>query len=152
MGEMLFLSFPALLLIIAAVNDIRYHRIPAQLTVFGTAVSAAAPAFGVSLWHVMTRLAAAFVTLLALTLITLVCERILKKKLLGGGDILLIFMSCLYLDWTENMYALLSACIVAIAVYLVRFRQRRDTAFPLAPFLAFGWLAAILGRVTVTLH
>lgn len=152
MGEMLFLSFPALLLIIAAVNDIRYHRIPVQLTVFGTVVSAAAPVFGVSFWHALTRLAAAFVTMLALTLITLVCEKILKKKLLGGGDILLIFMSCLYLDWTENMYALLAAFIAAIAIYLVRSRQKWDTAFPLAPFLAFGWLAVILGRVTVTLH
>lgn len=91
----------------------------------------------------------------------LAMERILKKDVMGGGDIKLLFMTGLYFTWQVNMFSLFVSCIVGIAVGLLMIRfndngrkgKERITeaeddipekAFPFGPAIAAGCFVGML--------
>ena len=80
-------------------------------------------------------LAAGLLFDLGLLLITLIVEVLLKKKCLGGGDIKLLFVICLYLGFWHTLYALAIACGLALLSLL--FSQNKGP-FPFAPAITAG--------------
>lgn len=51
---------------------------------------------------------------LPLLILVLIMEKILKKEVMGGGDIKLLFVTGLYLGWAKNILVVFFACIIGI--------------------------------------
>ncbi len=67
-----------------------------------------------------------------------------KRKgclMMGGGDVKLMFVMSLYMDWLLLLRGLLVASVFGVAVFMV-LRKGKDEAFPFGPFLAAGYLVA----------
>lgn len=78
----------------------------------------------------------------ALLLLVLGMEKLLGREAMGGGDIKLLFVLALYLDWGALLLALLAACLLGL-VWALATRRRKGMAMPFGPFLAAGALAAV---------
>ncbi|MBR5930846.1 MAG: prepilin peptidase [Lachnospiraceae bacterium] len=68
-------------------------------------------------------------------LVSLITELILKKECLGGGDIKLLFVVCLYLGFWHTFYALGVACVLVLMQQLLK---GKTGMFPFAPAIAAG--------------
>lgn len=78
---------------------------------------------------------------LPLFLLTLFVEKVRGKASFGGGDIKLLFVTGLYLGWERNLTALFLACVMMLAVMLVKAVRKKDAvdkAVPFAPAIAVG--------------
>ncbi len=62
----------------------------------------------------------AFSVSLPMLLVSLIMDRVLGRESMGGGDIKLLFVLGLYLDWMQMILLLFTACILGIAAALVR--------------------------------
>ncbi len=78
----------------------------------------------------------------ALLALVLLFERLSGRELMGGGDIKLLFVLALYLDWAELLLALLAACLLGLA-WAALAGKRRGAAVPFGPFLAAGAMTAV---------
>jgi leader peptidase (prepilin peptidase) / N-methyltransferase len=92
----------------------------------------------------------ALVVSLVLLLLALICDRILGRPSLGGGDIKLVFACGLYLGLLGNVLNLIVACVIGIVFGAVTSRRRCDNedpaAFPFAPSIALAaWLCLLFG-------
>lgn len=78
---------------------------------------------------------------LAVLVIVLIMEKILKKEAMGGGDIKLLFVMGLYLGVLQCFLAVMIACISGIVggVYYIK----KDVSIPFGPFLAFGSVVSL---------
>ena len=69
-------------------------------------------------------------------------DRLLKKETMGGGDIKLLFVIGLYMDWKQMILILFFACVLGIAGTLVIQRKKRGQAssdwgqIPFGPYIA----------------
>ena len=74
----------------------------------------------------------------SLLIVTLIMEKVLKKKCLGGGDIKLLFVVCLYLGFWHTLYALAIACGSELLCLLFAGKKGQTMAFPFAPAITAG--------------
>ncbi len=77
---------------------------------------------------------------LVLLILTLIAEKLVRKEILGGGDIKLIFMVMLHLGFLCGLICLVIAILSGL-VFVTTGRQRR---FPFGPSVAIGTLSALL--------
>lgn len=73
----------------------------------------------------------------ALLAFTLLWEKRSGKEAVGGGDIKLLFVLALYLDWAELLLGLLAGCLLGL-IYAASARRGRGQTVPFGPFLAAG--------------
>ena len=76
-------------------------------------------------------------------------ERLFDKELLGGGDIKLLFVTGIYLGWEKNLWALLFASIIGIAIGMMMLKrktkdQQADSYFPFGPAIAAGAMITMI--------
>ena len=83
------------------------------------------------LWH----LATGFLLGIGLLIVTLFIEKLFQKECLGGGDIKLLCVVCLYLGFWHTLYALAIACGSELFTLFV---NRKNGAFPFAPAITGG--------------
>lgn len=81
---------------------------------------------------------------LPLLLLSLVMDRLLQKESMGGGDIKLLFVLGLYLNWFEMLLLLFVGCVLALVWALGPGKKRSDQEIPFGPFLSAAWLVVIL--------
>ena len=86
------------------------------------------------LWH----LATGFLLGIGLLIVTLFIEKLFQKECLGGGDIKLLCVVCLYLGFWHTLYALAIACGSELLCLLFAGKQGRIGAFPFAPAITAG--------------
>lgn len=97
-----------------------------------------------------------------LFLVGMLISRKVGQEALGGGDVKFSFVSALFLGWKRAilMWILASvSALIAIAIIKARAKSREektaceeapedeaagDTAYPFGPFLAFGFIVALL--------
>lgn len=76
----------------------------------------------------------------ALLLLVLAVEKLLGREAMGGGDIKLLAVLALYLQWPELVLALLVGCLLGIAGAAA---GRKGGAIPFGPFLAAAALLCV---------
>lgn len=78
--------------------------------------------------------------------LVLFMERCSGQDVMGGGDIKLLFVLALYLNWSELLLAILAGCLMGLLAFA---RRRKDEAIPFGPFLAAGavWTVCYGGPV-----
>lgn len=77
-----------------------------------------------------------------LLFLVLAADRLLGRETMGGGDIKLLFVLGLYMDWMQMLLLLLIACIVGIGMGLCR--REKKTAIPFGPALLLAWYLVLL--------
>lgn len=102
----------------------------------------------------LARLASALLFGALMLLVTLIMNKILNRKTLGGGDVKLIMVSILYLGAVGGMFALLIGCFIGIIVnILCKLKGRNGTAneyieqskvFPFGPAISTGIFIMLL--------
>ncbi len=136
------------ILLWVSIIDIRKHIIPDKVLLF--AIGARVIYFlcheGLN-WKRLSLLCLdGLVVSIPLLVIILVFEHLLKKELMGGGDIKLLFVTGLFLGWEKNLWTLLWACIIGIGVGLLWVRNGKrnteDSYFPFGPSIAIGAVIA----------
>ncbi len=75
----------------------------------------------------------------ALLALVLAAERLLDREVMGGGDIKLLFVLALYLNWAELLLALLEGCLLGL-LWAVLTGRKQGAVLPFGPFLAAGAL------------
>lgn len=83
---------------------------------------------------------------LVLLLIVLVCEKLLKREAMGGGDIKLMAMCGLFLGWQRCILCLLCACVIGILFGFISLRREENEggAFPWGPSIALAAFLSLL--------
>ena len=83
-----------------------------------------------------------------LLLLVLLADRLLGRETMGGGDIKLIFVLGLYMDWMQMCLILIVACVLGILTGLLMkclTRQRDgDGTVPFGPPLIGAWYLVLL--------
>lgn len=84
----------------------------------------------------------------AMLFLTLLMDKAMKKETMGGGDIKLIFVLGLYLDWKNMFFMIFTSCSLGLLWIAVRkiFRRQNeisDSTIAFGPFLSIGCLAAL---------
>lgn len=75
---------------------------------------------------------------LSVLLVSLVVKRLLKKDVLGNGDIELLFMTGIYNSFIINHFILLFSCFIQIIVFAYR-KGADDNVLPFAPAIAISF-------------
>lgn len=70
--------------------------------------------------------------------VSLVMKKIMKKEVLGTGDILLLFMIGIYNSYLINHLILLFACLIQMAVFIRQ--KKKEQYLPFAPAVFLGFL------------
>lgn len=146
-----FLIIPVILLTIAAWIDLKEYRVPDSLAGVGCAAfMIVGPFAGLTVLTVVLRCLLCTAMTGVLVCVALAAEAVLKKQVMGGGDIKLIFMAGLFFTWQDDLLAVFSACLAALIFLLISGRKKTsgNGHFPLAPFLAFGWIFMAILRTT----
>lgn len=86
----------------------------------------------------------AFSVSLPLLILSLVMDQLLQKETMGGGDIKLLFVLGLYLNWLEMLLLLFVGCVLALAWVLGPGKKHSNGEIPFGPFLSAAWLVVIL--------
>ena len=107
--------------------------------------------FGVTLLRGLIGAAAVAVPLFFLVLLF---DRLFKKETMGGGDLKLIAMLCLWLGWQGSLLLLLISCVLGILFAMifrrVRVRDAKEAgAFPFGPALCLAAWATFLWGETI---
>ena len=149
-AELLLLG--SILLYISFV-DAKSHIIPDRMILAGIIVRAVFLLFsGDILGQALQSIIGGLSVPLPILLLTLGMEKLLKKEMTGGGDIKLLFMTGLYLDWKLSLLALLLACVFGI-VFAVISRVRFGTPFPFGPAIALGtWITLLFGQMILSAY
>lgn len=85
-------------------------------------------------------LLAGFTFALALLVLSLIMDRVLKKESLGGGDIKLLFMTNLYLGFANGLFTLILACLIGLLFVGIL----RKSKIPFGPAIS---LATMIGLI-----
>ena len=80
----------------------------------------------------------------SLWLIAFAAEKILHRDALGGGDIKLCGVAGLLLGWQKFLFGVLLASLVGSIILLTLKNREKGREYPFAPFLTFGFTAALL--------
>lgn len=86
-----------------------------------------------------------------ISLLAFSMRRILKKEVMGGGDLKLLFVLGLYLGIGKGVVCILAACLGGLFMMAVR----RSSKIPFGPFLALGFILSLLwgdAAVSAYLH
>ena len=135
--------------------DLETYTIPNGYIIAGIAAWAVSFAFyGVDLSAMgLGSLMLAFAgCLLALSL---VFDKVMGRRSLGGGDVKLVFMVGLFLGLAGSVLNLIVACVVGIVFAYATQKRRQDTndpqAFPFGPSIALAtWFTLALGPQLIT--
>jgi leader peptidase (prepilin peptidase)/N-methyltransferase len=85
-------------------------------------------------------LLAGFTFALALLVLSLIMDRVLKKESLGGGDIKLLFMANLYLGFGSGLFALILACLIGLLFVAVL----KKSKIPFGPSISMATMIGLL--------
>jgi len=132
----LFSAAALLLAVFAAYHDIKRYRIPSVITSAGFIVYALRcvymSAHGTTVSGLLLSFAASSLISLFICAAVLICE----KVFVGGADLRLIFMLCLFFGWQLDIRALFASCIIAAVLF---FFTGSGKPVPFAAALAAGW-------------
>lgn len=112
-----------------------------RLNLMGMTIEAAGAqgAFSLSAWgwNLLAGLTGGFAIGGGMLVISLIFDRLLGKESMGGGDIKLYFMTCLYLGLAQGLFCLILSCIVGLVIAAVMRKNRVPfgPAISLAAFL-----------------
>lgn len=82
---------------------------------------------------------------LPMLILVMIMEKILKKEVMGGGDIKLIFVTGMYLGWRRNMLMLLFACMIGLVFsYVQAQKEGKRVPIPFGPSIAIGSVISML--------
>jgi prepilin signal peptidase PulO-like enzyme (type II secretory pathway) len=79
-----------------------------------------------------------------LLILVLIMDRVLGKETMGGGDIKLLFVLGLYMNWMQMFLILLVGCILALAAGLYLRRKSPEGGIAFGPFLGAGWFIVLM--------
>ena len=74
----------------------------------------------------------------ALLILVLLADHLTQKESMGGGDIKLLFVLGLYLDWMQMLLLLLTASLLGILAALPDVLRKEKKAIAFGPFLSAG--------------
>lgn len=81
---------------------------------------------------------------LPLLLLTLLMECILKKEVMGGGDIKLLFVIGLFIGWQNTLLTIFIACIIGIIGGYIQMKKSEEVYFAFGPYLAVAAVLALM--------
>ena len=129
---------------LGAVFDLRDRRIPDGLILIG---SGAALLYGIATGTLIPMLFRAMCVSGALLVVTLIAESVFRKTALGGGDLKLVFL----LATGESVTGALTGLLFGLSgALLLRSVRKKRGAFPLAPYLFFGFFVqSVLRTISI---
>lgn len=107
--------------------------------------------------HIIKGLAGGFAIAGPILCISLVCDRILGRDSLGGGDIKLFFVTGLYLGFAVNLLNVIVSCILALILAGLTAKRRKTAedpaAIPFGPAISLSALLCLIwGEQAVGLY
>ena len=77
--------------------------------------------------------------------LTLLMDKLMKRETMGGGDLKLLYVLGLYLNWKNMFFMLFISCLLGLIWIAVRktFNKQADPTIAFGPFLSIGCLAAV---------
>lgn len=135
----MWLIFAALLLLLSLI-DLQERLLPDRILI-AAAVNRLVFFFasGGAVSGILPMLAGALSVSLPMLLLALFMDRILGRDSMGGGDIKLLFVLGMYLDWMRMLLLLFAACILGIGAALAAGKKSaaaREAGIPFGPCLA----------------
>ena len=131
----------SLLLAAIVVSDLRRLRIPNGLIVSGIFIRLLSATLAAGLSSLPALLFHSLFVAVPVAAITLLTEAFTKKKILGGGDLKLVFFLGLYAPWQAGILAVIAALgFGSVVAVLCRHQKKR---VPLAPVISAAFLVAI---------
>lgn len=79
-----------------------------------------------------------------LLLLVLLADRLLGRETMGGGDIKLLFVLGLYMDWMQMCLLLLTGCVLGLLTGLWLRHRGRDGGLAFGPPLIGAWYLVLL--------
>ena len=93
-------------------------------------------------WSAGLDMLKAFIVPAALLILVLAAEKLMKRELMGGGDITLLRALALYLSWAQLLLTLVFGCLAGL-LFAALTRKKLGMAFPFGPVLAAGALVTV---------
>lgn len=136
------------ILLVASLVDLDIMELPDGLMIAGAVIAFARLLESTSILVILIGLIPA----VALLVIVLIMDRIMKKDTMGGGDIKLMAVLGLNFGAIQAVLLLLIACVVGLLAATIM-RKGRDKAFPFGPMLSIAaWITALIGTPLVNAY
>lgn len=133
----------AVCLIYISIIDCKIQIIPDSILVFLIAVRIV---FAFILKHSFINILIGGLSIsLPLLLLVIFYENIAKKEAMGGGDIKLMFVIGLFMNYKQMLLLLITACFAAIMFILAVGRKNNyQKQYPFGPFISFSWFLVFM--------
>lgn len=82
-------------------------------------------------------------------LLKLFGDKVFKKESMGGGDIKLMFLIGMVLNWSGALISLFLASFIALPISLIILAIKKDHVIPFGPFLSIATIILFLARFDI---
>lgn len=134
-----------LVLLVCSVSDLKYRKVKDIFIVTGILIRPAAfLLFQENGKELIYNIITAIVAVALLIGVLIICEKIFKKRLMGGADIKLIFMCGFYLGTDRLLYTLFFSFFLTLIAGVFWKIKKRNIKIPYVPFLTISVFLVLL--------
>lgn len=140
------LVFASMILIII-ISDILYMIIPDELLIFCGVVIFILKIIAGGVDIIISTLIDMILPFLVMLLIKLFGDFIFKRESLGGGDIKLMLIFGMVLEWEVALFTIVLAAFLALPISLFTIKNNKSHEIPLGPYLGLAALICLIGEL-----
>ena len=137
-------------LIIVIVSDIEYMIILDEVLIVATLLIIIVYIFGVGLEQTAYHIYSGIGSFLAMYTIKILGDKLFKKESLGGGDIKLMFLFGLVLDFSMSICTIFLATFIAFPIALIILFSDKENIIPFGPFLSMAAILILVAKWNLT--
>lgn len=137
-------------LLIVIISDYQTLIIPDEVLIFGLITMS----IEIIVIHGMKGLLCSYlsgiIAFVFMLLLKLFGDKVFKKESMGGGDIKLMFLIGMTLNWEGALISLFLASFIALPISLIILAIKKDHVIPFGPFLSIATIILFLTKFDIT--
>jgi len=137
-------------LVIVIVSDIEYMIILDEVLIVSTLLIIIVYIIGLGFEQTAYHIYSAVGAFLAMYTIKILGDKLFKKESLGGGDIKLMFLFGLVLDFSMAICTIFLATFIAFPIALIILFSDKENIIPFGPFLSMAAIIILIAKLNLT--
>lgn len=136
-------------LLIIIISDYQTLIIPDEVLIFGLITMSIEIVIMQGIKGLLFSYLSGFIAFLLMLLLKLFGDKVFKKESMGGGDIKLMFLIGMVLNWEGALISLFLASFIALPISLIILAIKKDHVIPFGPFLSVATIILFLTRFDI---
>lgn len=136
-------------LLIIIISDYQTLIIPDEVLIFGLIAMSIEIIIMKGIKGLLFSYLGGFIAFILMLLLKLFGDKVFKKESMGGGDIKLMFLIGMVLNWEGALISLFLASFIALPISLIILAIKKDHVIPFGPFLSIATIILFLTKFDI---